>query len=137
MEKHMIKVNVDILADVKKVWDCYTMPEHICKWNFAIDTWHCPTASNDLRKGGKYTARMEAKDGSIGFDFEAIYDEVVEYKKLIYTMSDGRVVEVLFGTEGLNTEVIITFEAEHENTLELQRDGWQAILNNFKAYAES
>lgn len=88
----MAKITIEstIAANPKKVWESWVEPKHITKWNFATDDWQCPSATNDLRVGGKYAARMEAKDGSFGFDFEAVYDEVVEQKKITYTMGDGR-----------------------------------------------
>lgn len=132
-----ITIRAYIAAERHKVWEYYTHPEHITKWNFAAPSWHCPAASNDLRSGGKYTARMEARDGSFGFDFEAIYDKVIEGEQFSYTILDGRKVSVYFKTKGDNTEVMITFEAEEENSPELQRTGWQAILNNFKYYTET
>ncbi|MBK6284961.1 MAG: SRPBCC family protein [Draconibacterium sp.] len=137
METKKITIQADISADTKKVWDYYMLPEHITKWNFASSDWHCPKAENDIRVGGKYSARMEAKDGSWGFDFEAIYDAVVEYQNFIYTMADGRKVTVDFENNGDKTRVIVTFDAETENSEELQRNGWQAILNNFKRYTET
>ena len=137
MTENKIKIKANVLAESKKVWDYYTLPEHITKWNFATDTWQCPAASNDLRIGGKYSARMEAKDGSFGFDFEAVYDEIIDNKKIAYTMTDGRQAIVDFNIDNNQTEVVITFDAEQQNSLELQRDGWQAILNNFKKYTET
>ncbi|HPE75196.1 MAG TPA: SRPBCC family protein [Draconibacterium sp.] len=132
-----ITIHADISADTKKVWDYYMLPEHITQWNFASSDWHCPKAENDIRVGGKYSARMEAKDGSWGFDFEAVYDVVVEYKNFIYTMPDGRKVTVNFENNEDRTRVVVTFDAETENSEELQRNGWQAILNNFKKYTEA
>lgn len=131
-----IKIEATIAADPQKVWKAWTKPEHITKWNFAVDDWQCPSASNDLRVGGKYSARMEAKDGSFGFDFEAIYDEVIENKKMTYTMGDGRKVTTTFEDKGGKTLVTTVFDAEKENPEDMQRGGWQAILNNFKKYAE-
>jgi len=125
-----------IAATPQKVWEAWTKPEHITKWNFASDDWHCPKASNDLKVGGKYTARMEAKDGSFGFEFEAIYDEVINQKKMTYTMEDGRKVTTDFENVGSKTKVTTLFDAEKENPEEMQRNGWQAILNNFKKYIE-
>lgn len=135
MEK--ILVQATILADREKVWEYYTLPEHITKWNFATDDWQCPTASNDMRVGGVYSARMEAKDGSYGFDFEAIYEEIKVGEKFTYTMTDGREVIVAFQDLGDTTHVTINFDPESENSIDLQREGWQAILNNFKKYVES
>jgi len=137
MNTTKIKIEATISADVRKVWDCFTKPEHITKWNFASDDWHCPSAENDLRVGGKLKSRMEAKDGSAGFDFEAIYDEVIEHKKISYTMTDGRQVITEFDNLNGKTKVTTTFDAENENPVEMQRSGWQAILDNFKKYVES
>lgn len=137
MNTTKINIQATIAADSKKVWEYYTQPEHITKWNFAVDDWQCPSASNDMRVGGKYSARMEAKDGSFGFDFEAIYDEIIDGKKFSYTMPDGRKVSVNFKSNNNQTEVDIEFDAENENPIELQRDGWKAILNNFKKYTEN
>ena len=132
-----ITVQTTISADRKKVWDYYTDPKHIVNWNFASDDWCCPNAENDLQVGGKYKARMEAKNKSFGFDFEATYNEIVGGEKFTYTMEDGREVNVSFEDLGDRTNVIITFDAEKENPEEMQRDGWQSILNNFKSYVES
>lgn len=132
-----IVVTAAINAGRQKVWDFYVTPEHITQWNFADPSWHCPSASNDMRVGGKYQARMEAKDGSFGFDFEALYDEIVEGQKLTYTMPDGRQATVDFKNNGEQTDVVVAFDPEGQNPEEMQKAGWQAILNNFKAYAES
>ena len=129
-------METNVAADKKKVWDYWTMPVHITKWNFASDDWQCPRAENDLKVGGKYTARMEAKDGSFGFDFEAVYDEVIDQEKLTYTMGDGRHATTHFVEEGKQTKVTTTFDAENQNDAEMQRGGWQAILDNFKKYVE-
>lgn len=137
MNQTKITIEALISHDVKKVWDYYSKPEHITKWNFASDDWHCPSASNDMRVGGKYTARMEAKDGSFGFDFEAIYDEVINHKKISYTMTDGRQAITTFENLGSKTKVTTTFDAENSNPVEIQREGWQSILDNFKKYVES
>lgn len=137
MDKTKITVSETIAADTQKVWDYWTKPEHITNWNFASDDWHCPSAENDLRAGGRYCARMEAKDGSFGFDFEAVYDEVIDYRKITYTMTDGRQATTLFEKIDGKTKVTTTFDAENENPVDMQRDGWQAILNNFKKYAET
>ncbi|PXX28443.1 SRPBCC family protein [Arenibacter sp. ARW7G5Y1] len=137
MEKTKIMVQVTISDGVDKVWGYYTKPEHIVKWNFASDDWHCPYASNDMRVGGKYSSRMEAKDGSFGFDFEAVYDEVMPNKQFAYTMLDGRQAKVTFYELNHRTTVKVNFDAETENSIEKQRGGWQAILDNFKKYTES
>src|SRR4051795_6376708 len=133
------KITVDavINADTKKVWDYWTKPEHITKWNFASDDWHCPKAENDLRVGGKMNSRMEAKDGSFGFDFEGTYDEVIDQKKITYTMADGRQATTNFENLGGKTKTTTTFDAENQNPVEMQKGGWQAIMNNFKKYTES
>jgi uncharacterized protein YndB with AHSA1/START domain len=129
-----ITVEANISAPIEKVWNYYTQPEHITKWNFASDNWHCPSAENDLRVGGKLNARMEAKDESNGFDFEAIYTEIIPHKKIAYKMLDDRNAEINFNAIGNQTEVKITFEAENVYPVDLQKAGWQAILNNFKEY---
>lgn len=132
-----IKISALVNAPIEKVWENWTQPKHITNWNFAIDTWQCPSASNDLKVGGKYLARMEAKDGSFGFDFEATYDTVVELQELTYTMTDGRKSTTVFEDRGNETAITTTFDAESENPAEMQQQGWQAILDNFKKYAES
>ena len=136
METTKITVAETISADTKKVWNYWNDPEHITKWNFASDDWHCPHAKNDLKVGGKYSARMEAKDGSFGFDFEAIYNEIINQEKITYTLTDGRQATTDFENLGSKTKVTTTFDAETENPIDMQRDGWQAILNNFKKYTE-
>lgn len=137
MENQKITIQTKISAPVKKVWEAYNNPEHIIKWNQATDDWHCPKAENNLQPGGKYRARMEAKDGSFGFDFEAVYDEVIPQKKIVYTIADGRKVETKFEDWDNSTLISTNFEAENQNPIEMQRDGWQAILNNFKKYVET
>jgi len=137
MNTTQITIEALIKAPPEKVWRYWTEPSHITKWNFAADDWCCPTAENDLRKGGTYRARMEAKDGSFGFDFEATYDEIVEHKKIVYTMSDGRKVVTDFAPSDNVTKITTVFDAESENSIEMQRDGWQAIMNNFKKCVES
>lgn len=131
-----IQIEAIIKAPLSRVWNNWTEPNHITKWNFAVPEWHCPTAVNELKVGGMYKARMEAKDGSFGFDFEAIYDEVIPQKKLTYTMSDGRRVTTSFEPEGDKTKVTTVFVAEMQNPIEMQKQGWQSILNNFKKYSE-
>ena len=137
MSATRVTIESTIAADKNKVWDYYTNPEHITKWNFAADDWQCPSAENDMRVGGKYAARMEAKDGSFGFDFEAVYDEVLDNEKFTYTIADGRPVTVNFDDLGDKTKVVVNFEAENQNPVEMQKAGWQAILDNFKKYTES
>ncbi|MEX0966627.1 MAG: SRPBCC family protein [Bacteroidia bacterium] len=137
MGRTKVKIGATISADTSKVWDYWTKPGHITQWNFANDDWQCPRAENDLKVGGKYFARMEAKDGSFGFDLEAVYDEVIDQKKITYTMSDGRQATTDFENLGGATKVTTTFDAETENDVEMQRSGWQAILDNFKKYTET
>nr|WKN38851.1 SRPBCC family protein [Tunicatimonas sp. TK19036] len=137
METTKVTVETLVHADSGKVWEYYTKPEHITQWNFASDEWQCPAAENNLNVGGKYSARMEAKDGSFGFDFEAIYDEVIHQKKLSYTLADGRNSTTIFESQGGQTKVTTTFDAENQNPVDMQRNGWQAILNNFKKYVEA
>lgn len=134
--KDPITVKAELACSTDKAWTYYTDPKHIVNWNFASDDWCCPSAENDLRAGGKYTARMEAKDGSFGFDFGATYDEVIPGKKIIYTIGDGRKAQIDFNDKGKSCEVIVRFEAEGMNPREMQQQGWQAILNNYKKYAE-
>lgn len=132
-----ITVKTTVHAPIEKVWKYWTEPEHMTKWSHASDDWHTPYAENDLRVGGKFVSRMEAKDGSFGFDFGGVYDEVKLHEVIAYTMGDGRKVKVVFHDQGDETEVIETFEAESENPPEIQQQGWQAILDNFKKYVDS
>lgn len=137
MEKTIITIETNVNAHVEKLWDYWTKPEHITQWNNASDDWHTPWAKNDLRTGGHFSSRMETRDGSMGFEFGGIYDEVSEHEYIEYTMGDGRKVKVTFTPEGNSTKVTESFEAETENSVELQRGGWQAILDNFKKYTEA
>ena len=134
--KKIITVGNTINAPIEMVWDFWTTPTHIIQWNNASDDWHTPHAENDLQVGGKFLSRMEAKDGSFGFNFIGTYDEVEENKAIVYTLEDGRKVKVNFVDERNVTKVIESFEAEDENSVELQQGGWQAILDNFKKYVE-
>ena len=136
-ERTKITVEVLVKAPLGVVWKLWTTPADITQWNNASDDWHTPRAEADLRAGGKFLFRMEAKDGSSGFDFGGVYDAVKKHESLAYTIGDGRKVEIRFTRNGTETRVVETFEAESENPLEMQRRGWQAILNNFKKYAES
>jgi len=133
----VIIIEVIVNAPIEKVFDFWTKPEHIVNWSYASDDWHTPTAENDLRKGGKFSSRMEAKDGSMGFDFGGVYDEVIQNKYIEYTLGDGRKVKINFTRKGDQTEITESFEAENANSLEMQKAGWQAILNNFKKYTEA
>lgn len=132
-----ITVETPVEAPIEKVWKLWIAPEHITKWSTASDDWHTTRSENDLRKGGKFLSRMEAKDGSFGFDFTGVYDEVKPNEVIAYTMDDGRKAKITFINKGKETKVVETFEAETENSIELQQGGWQAILNNFKKYVES
>ncbi len=136
MEKHKITVKTTVNAKSDKTWEYFTSPEHVKNWNNASLDWHTTKAENDLKVGGKFDYRMEAKDGNSGFNFTGTYTEVMPPKWLAYTMDDGRKVEVFFEEEGENTEVTTTFEAETENSLAMQEGGWQYILDNFKNYIE-
>lgn len=135
-EKTKIKVETTIQAPAEKVWELWTGPRHITQWNHASDDWHTPRAQNEVKEGGRFVYRMEAKDGSFGFDFGGTYDEVRPNEYMEYTLDDGRKVEVAFENTGAGTRVVETFEAEQTNSEDLQRQGWQAILNSFKRYAE-
>lgn len=132
-----ITVEATVNAPVETVWNAWTSPEHIVKWNCASEDWHTPKAENDVRTGGKFMSRMEAKDGSFGFDFEGIYDEVKVNEIIAYTLGDNRKVRITFNGNGNNTAISETFEAESTNPIEMQKGGWQAILDNFKKYTES
>lgn len=131
-----ITIETTIQSPVEKVWECWTSPEHIVNWNFASDDWSCPTAQNDLKPGGKFVYRMEAKDGSMGFDFSGTYDEVIEHERIVYTLDDERKVEIIFEYDENQVRLIESFEAEDIHTAEQQRAGWQMILENFKEYVE-
>jgi uncharacterized protein YndB with AHSA1/START domain len=137
-KKMATKITVSTLvnAPLEKVWNCWTAPEHIIHWNFASNDWCAPSAENDLRIGGKFKSRMEAKDGSLGFDFEGVYTNVLENKCIEYILADDRKVKIEFITKVNQIEVIETFDPENENPVEMQQGGWQAILNNFKKYVE-
>lgn len=136
MNKKQITIEAVIAASPEKIWHCWTEPDHITKWNFASDDWHCPSAENDLKVGGQYKTRMEARDGSVGFDFEAVYDKVSPHTLITYTMMDGRKATTTFEAQKGATKITTTFDAEEENPIDMQREGWQAILNNFKSYVE-
>jgi len=136
-EKTVITIEATVNAPVEKVWKYWNQPEHITQWNHASDDWHSPSAENDLRVGGKLAARMEAKDGSMGFDFGGIYDAVTENEYIEYTLGDERKVKVWFTPQGDTTKVKESFEAENTYPHEMQKSGWQAILDNFKKYTEA
>jgi uncharacterized protein YndB with AHSA1/START domain len=136
MTNNKIAIRAIVSANKQKVWDYYTQPEHIINWNFADPSWHCPTATNDLKVGGRYLARMEAKDESFGFDFDAVYTETNLGEYFTYEFG-GRFATVEFKEINAQTEVIVTFDPETENSIELQQNGWQSILDNFKQYVET
>ncbi len=135
--KTKITVEVTVKAAVEKVWKLWTSPEHIVKWNTASEDWHTPKAENDLRIGGRFLSRMEAKDGSFGFDFGGVYNDVKTNELIAYTMDDGRKAVLNFIPNGNETKIIVTFDAENQNPIEMQKGGWQAISDNFKKYAEA
>ncbi len=132
-----VTVSTLILAPISQVWELWTNPKHITKWNFAHESWKCPQASNHLFPGGTFSWRMEAKDGSMGFDFDGKYMEIEDHAFIRKQLNDGREVSIAFEVEGDAVKLTEVFEIEHDNDAELQRAGWQAILDNFKQYAES
>lgn len=134
-QKIIVKTIVE--TAIKTVWKSWTEPQHIVNWNFASDDWHSPNSENDLKVGGSFRSRMEAKDGSIGFDFEGKYTKVEDQKAIEYVMADGREVYISFEDLGESTKVTETFDPESVNSLELQKGGWQAILDNLKKYTET
>jgi uncharacterized protein YndB with AHSA1/START domain len=137
MPSNMVTVETSIAASIEKVWEYWTTPAHITQWNNASEDWTTPKAENDLRTDGRFVYRMEAKDGSFGFDFGGTYDEVKPTEKLVYTLDDGRKVTVTFTDSDNSTKVAEIFEPENTNTVEMQQTGWQAILDNFKKYVET
>jgi len=132
-----ITVEATINASIEKVWTCWNEPDHITKWCQASDDWHAPYAENDLRTGGKFKTTMAAKDGSFSFDFGGVYTNVEHHARIEYDMEDGRKVKIVFTPAGNETTVTETFDAETENPIEMQRGGWQAILDNFKKHTEA
>jgi uncharacterized protein YndB with AHSA1/START domain len=135
--KNAITVETTVKAPVEKVWKVWSEPKHITRWANASDDWHAPYADNDLKRDGKFKTTMAAKDGSVSFDFEGVYTNVQPHKVIEYTIADGRKVKVNFSGKENETRVTETFEPENENSIELQRGGWQAILDSFKKYCES
>ncbi len=134
--KNTITVQTRINSPVLKVWENWTDPKHIIHWNNASDDWHTSRALNDFREGGLFLSRMEARDGSQGFDFTGEYDKIKKHKLIESTLGDGRKVKVNFDSDEDGTLVTEVFEAEYENSIELQKMGWQSILDNFKKYVE-
>lgn len=135
-QNNKITITTLISSPVAKAWEYYTDPKHIVKWNQASADWHSTKSENDLKVGGRFTTRMEAKDGSAGFDFSGEYTDIKLHQLIKYIMDDQRVVEVVFAPEADNTRVTVTFDAENENSLELQQQGWQAILDSFRDYTQ-
>lgn len=133
----LITVETVVNAPIDTVWKKWTNPDDIVKWNNASDDWHTTKAENDLKVGGKFLSRMEAKDGSMGFDFSGTYDTINQNEIIEYTADDNRKVQIHFFDGDDKTTVIEVFEAENENPIEMQKSGWQSILNNFKKYTES
>lgn len=131
-----VTVEAIVQAPIEKVWQCWTEPVHIMNWNQASEEWHAPRAENDLRAGGTFLTRMEAKDGSMGFDYGGVYDTVKRHEEISYTLGDQRKVEINFVSQGDATKVVETFDAESTHPVDFQRAGWQAILDNFKRYTE-
>lgn len=137
MSKPLITLEAIIIKPMNTVWECWTKPEHITKWCFASDDWRAPSSTSDFKVGGKLSTRMEAKDGSFGFDFWGIYDEIKPNEKLTITMGDDRKWNTYFSLVDGGVKVVEEFEAESQNPVEMQQEGWQMILNNFKKYVES
>ena len=134
-----MKITIDTLvkADMASVWNAWNNPNDIKQWNAASDDWHTTQSTVELKVGGKFCSRMEAKDGSMGFDFEGTYTVVDAFKKLEYTLGDDRMVQVSFEQKDTGVLVSETFDTENENSAERQKQGWQAILNNFARHVES
>ncbi len=133
----VISVNTRVKGLLEEIWKCWTDPQHIVHWYFASPDWHCPDAKSDLKPGGSFSFRMEAKDGSMGFDYTGVYTKITPMLEIVSKLSDGRKVEIKFEQESDLIAIYENFEVEDMNSIELQRQGWQAILDNFKAYAES
>ena len=137
MEKQKIRIHTKVNAPLAYVWKCWTSPSDIVQWNAASEDWHTPRATNDLRVGGKFKYRMEVRDGSMGFDFEGTYTAIESEKRIEYALDDDRKVWVLFREADDGILVEESFEAEDTHTAELQRTGWQAILDRFKKHVEA
>lgn len=136
MPSQLITIETEINSSAENVWNCFTLPEHVVHWNFASPDWHCPKADSEFVLGGKFNYTMAAKDGSFSFDLWGIFDNIKPLEIIEYTLGDGRKVTVKFEANNNSVKVSQSFEPEQENSEELQRDGWQAILNNFKMYVE-
>ena len=136
-EKVVVTIEAKINAPAEKVWNTWNDPQHVVKWNSPTPEWHTPRAENDVRTGGRFMFRMEARDGSMGFDFGGVYDVVTPYTYMEYTMGDGRKVKIFFHEKSDCIHIVQSFDAENQNPVEMQRAGWQSILDNFKKYTES
>ena len=135
--KQVITIETTVNAPVEKVWEYFSLPEHIMKWNFASNDWFSPKSDNDFKEGGKFVNRMEAKDGSFGFDFTGHYVKITQSEYIEYNIEDGRNVKIEFKPDGESTKITESFEAETSHPVDVQKGGWQAILDNFKKYTES
>lgn len=135
----IVNITIETLvhAPINLVWDTWNSPNHVVHWNHASDDWHSPKAENNFVVGGKFVYRMEAKDNSFGFDFSGTYEEIVDKKRVVTRLDDNRLVKTEFHVENDSVRIVETFEAEDQNSIELQRVGWSAILNNYKLYTES
>ncbi len=135
----IVNITIETLvhAPINLVWDTWNSPNHVVHWNHASDDWHSPKADNNFVVGGKFVYRMEAKDNSFGFDFSGTYEEIVDKKRVVTRLDDNRLVKTEFYVENDSVRIVETFEAEDQNSIELQREGWSAILNNYKLYTES
>ena len=131
-----ITISAIIKLDIERVWQLWNDPKHIVNWNSASEDWHTTKATNDLMKDGKFNYRMEAKDQSFGFDFSGTYTKIIDNELIEILLDDNRKVKVSFSKDTGETKIVQTFEAENKNEAELQRTGWQSILNNFKKYCE-
>ena len=136
-ENPIITVETIVNQPLAKVWQYWTTPEHIMKWNHASIDWYTPYATNDLREGGIFNYRMASRDQKYGFDFSGVYDKIVPLQLIAYTLGDGRKVMISFTEVSGKTQICENFEPENVNAPEMQKTGWQAILNNFKLYLES
>lgn len=135
--ENSIKVEVIVDAAVEEAWNHYLNPESVKGWNFASDDWCCPVAENEVKEGGRFVYRMEAKDGSFGFDFSGTFVTIQTNMALEILLDDNRKVRLSFEAKGTKTRVTEVFEAENQNPVELQQQGWQAILNNYKRFVEA
>lgn len=131
-----IEIQTTVNTSAAILWDYWTKAEHIVNWNFASDDWCCPRATNELKEKGKFNYRMESKDKKMGFDFEGVYTQIITHKLISYKLEDDRKVNISFEENNGQTTLTEGFDAEDENSAEMQRQGWQAILNNFKSYVE-